>query len=262
LALEARLRKAWSDELFLNKYIPAVVAEETRYAQHDEFATCFSHLCDAFEIVDLPSGAIRDHSTNAWLLEETLCAMSTIDESRVQQWVKTLRRHQAQLLTWMAWLTPALTAFQTQLAQTLEHPAAQTQFIRLVAKQWRLRQALVNGHHHWRPATDRTTAMLHSVTAGSLTLVALAQRLADILDAACRTSSLVECINGLLKQFLHNRRSFASADDMQLYLNLFTLWHNMRVYQRGKRQGQSPYQRAGIQLHTDDWLELLGYAPA
>ena len=46
---------------------------------------------------------------------------------------------------------------------------------------------------------------------------------------------------------------------MQNYLNLFTLWHNMRVYQRGKRQGQSPYQRAGIQLPTDDWLELLGF---
>jgi len=262
LALEARLRKAWSDDLFLNEYIPAVTTEEKRYAQHDEFVTWFSHLCDALEIVDLPSGAIRDHSTNAWLLEEALRAMSNMDESRVQQWVKTLRRHQAQLLTWMTWLTPALTGFQAQLAQVLEHPLAQTQFIQLVAKQWRLRQALVNGHRHWQTAACRTVAMLQSVTAGSPTLAALAQRLAHILDATCRTSSLVECINGLLKQFLHNRRSFASADAMQAYLNLFTLWHNMRVYQRGKRQGQSPYQRAGIQLHTDDWLELLGYTVA
>jgi hypothetical protein len=144
----------------------------------------------------------------------------------------------------------------------IEHPLAQTQFIQLVAQQWRLCQALVNGHHHWQLAADRALSMLHSVTAGSPTLAALAQQLAGILDAACRTSSLVECINGLLKQFLHNRRSFASADAMQAYLNLFTLWHNMRVYQRGKRQGQSPYQRAGIHLHTDDWLELLGYTAA
>jgi hypothetical protein len=104
--------------------------------------------------------------------------------------------------------------------------------------------------------------MLQSVTTGSPNLAVLAQRLGDILDGACRTSSMIECINGLLKQFLHNRRSFASADAMQAYLNLFTLWHNMRVYQRGKRQGQSPYQRAGIQLHTDDWLELLGFPVA
>ncbi len=262
LALEAKLRKAWSDDLFLNEYIPAVAAEDKRYVQHDEFVACFSHLCDALEIVDLPSGAIRDQKTNAWLLEEALCTMSNIDESRVRQWVKTLRRHQAQLLTWMTWLTPALTDFQTQLTQVLEHPLAQTQFIQLVAKQWRLRQALINGQRHWRPALAHTEAMLQSVTVGSPVLAALAQRLAHILDAACRTSSLVECINGLLKQFLHNRRSFASAEAMQSYLNLFTLWHNMRVYQRGKRLGQSPYQRAGIQLHTDDWLELLGFAAA
>lgn len=260
LALEAKLCKAWSDDLFLNEYIPAVTTEEKRYAQHDEFVTWFNHLCDALEIVDLPSGAIRDHSTNAWLLEEVLSAMGNMDEARVQQWVKTLRRHQAQLLTWMKWLTSALAGFRTQLAQVLEHPLAQSQFIQLVAKQWRLRQALVNGHRHWQPAAERTAATLQCVTAGSPTLAALAQRLADILDAACRTSSMIECINGLLKQFLHNRRSFASADAMQTYLNLFTLWHNMRVYQRGKRQGQSPYQRAGIQLHTDDWLELLGFA--
>ncbi len=262
LALEAKLRKAWSDDLFVKEYIPAVAAEEKRYADHDAFVTWFSHLCDALEIVDLPSGTIRDYPTNAWLLEEVLSAMSTIDEAHVQQWVKTLRRHQAQLLTWMMWLTSALARFQQQLAQVLEHPLAQTQFIRLVAKQWRLRQALVNGQRHWQPAADRTAAMLQCVTAGSPTLVALTQRLADILDAACRTSSMIECINGLLKQFLHNRRSFASAEAMQTYLDLFTLWHNMRVYQRGKRQGQSPYQRAGIQLHTDDWLELLGFAAA
>jgi hypothetical protein len=130
--------------------------EEKRYAQHDEFVTCFNHLCDALEIVDLPSGAIRDHSTNAWLLEEALCAMSNIDESRVQQWVKTLRRHQAQLLTWMAWLIPALAGFQTQLAQVIEDPLAQTQFIQLVAKQWRLRQALIGGLRHQWPSSLAT----------------------------------------------------------------------------------------------------------
>jgi hypothetical protein len=67
-------------------------------------------------------------------------------------------------------------------------------------------------------------------------------------------------INGLLKQFLHNRRAFAaSTETMQNYLNLFTLWHNMRVYQRSKRQGSSPYQITGIHTASDDWLELLGY---
>jgi hypothetical protein len=262
MALEAKLRKAWNDERFLNQYIPAVMTEEKRYTHHTAFITWFGHLCDALEVVDLPSGAIRDPATNAWLLTESLAAMSLIDESRVQQWVRTLRRHQAQLLAWMDWLTPALAQFQPRLAQVIHDPLAQTQFMRLVAQQWRLRHALVNGQRHWRAAADHSAAILQSVVAASSSLASLARQLADILDAACRTSSLVECLNGLLKQFLHNRRSFASADALQTYLNLFTLWHNMRIYQRGKRQGKSPFQWAGIDLPTDDWLELLGYPVA
>ena len=83
--------------------------------------------------------------------------------------------------------------------------------------------------------------------------------LMHILDAAGHTSSLIECINGLLKSFLNNRRAFRHRETAQAYLNLFILWHNMRVYERGKRAGKSPYQWAGINPGTDDWLELLGY---
>jgi hypothetical protein len=88
---------------------------------------------------------------------------------------------------------------------------------------------------------------------------ALTTYLMNILDAAGHTSSLIECINGLLKMFLNNWRAFRNRDTAQAYLNLFVLWHNMRVYERGKRVGKSPFQWAGIDPGTDDWLELLGY---
>ena len=70
---------------------------------------------------------------------------------------------------------------------------------------------------------------------------------------------MIENINGLLKQFLHNHKAFRCSETLQLYLNLFVLWHNMRVFERGKRQGSSPYQLAGIDTGTNDWLSLLGY---
>lgn len=87
----------------------------------------------------------------------------------------------------------------------------------------------------------------------------MADQLSRMLDAACRTSSLIENINGLLKQFLHNHRAFRSPETLQLYLNLFVLWHNLRVFERGKRRGKSPYQWAGIDPGHADWLTLLGY---
>ena len=261
MVLEKKLRKAWKDDLF-SRYVTAVENEEKRYEQHAAFVTWFDHLCDALEIIDLPSGVIRDKATNQWLLDESLNAMAAIENDRVQKWLRTLRRYQTQILTWMDWLEPTLEAFQHQLAQVIDHPLAQAQFMRLVAKEWRLRQAITNGHRHLSAAARKTTAMLHSVLADMQPLVALAQQLSDLLDAACRTSSLVENLNGLLKQFLHNRRSFPSAEHLQNYLNLFTLWQNMRVFQRGKRQGMSPFQRAGIQMDADDWLTVLGYHPA
>ncbi len=259
MALETQLLKVWDDELFAQKYIPAVDNEERLYEQHAAFTTWFAHLCDALEVVDIRSGEIRDRTTNGWLLAESLSALEQIDHVRVASWVRTLRRHQTQLLTALNWLAAALAPYEQELAQTVPTPQARTHFQRQVARVWRLRQALISGHHALRPAAQQADEALQRLLADCPALTPLAQRLTEILDAACRTSSLVENLNGLLKQFLHNRRAFRSAQTLQHYLNLFTLWHNCRVYQRGKRQGQSPYQWAGIQTDSADWLELLGY---
>jgi hypothetical protein len=262
MELEEQLLAAWNDDLFARKYVPAVTKEERLYEQHAAFSTWFSHLCDALEVVDLASGEIRDKTTNAWLLEESLTALESVDHERVAKWVRTLRRYQTQLLTCLDWLAAALTPYEQELARTLTGQPARTQFMRLVARTWRLQQALINGRTRLTSMAQKSEQALQAALAGSPSLAHLAQRLTEILDGACRASSLVENINGLLKQFLHNRRSFRNAETLQHYLDLFTLWHNMRVYARGKRQGQSPYQHAGIQPGSHDWLELLGYPAA
>lgn len=258
LALEEKLLEAWDDRLFEEEYIPAVATEERRYDRHAAFCDWYGHLCDALEVVDWRSGEIRDVEINSWLLEETLSALEQIDHERVQEWVRTLRRHQHNLLTCLAWLADSLNPYEQALARVLPDAQARTQFMRRVAKVWRLRQALINGHSNLGTAAQIAQENLTLAIGGSPILTRLAQRLRELLDGACRASSLIESLNGLLKQFLHARRSLY-ADSLQRYLNLFTLWHNMRVYERGKRQGQSPYQRAGIQTSHEDWLALLGY---
>ena len=149
LALEKRLLKQWDETLFDEQYVPAVAQEGQLYAQHDAFVQWFEHLVDALELVDERSGEIREQPISAWLLEETLSAMSRIDHPRIQAWVKTLRRHQTQLLTSLDWLNTALQPWRQQLAQKMD---ARTQelFMRAGARVWRLRQALVNGQRHRR----------------------------------------------------------------------------------------------------------------
>ena len=258
IRLEKQLRKEWNEVLFDEEYVSAVAKEERYYNQHAEFSEWLSHLYDAFELVDWRSGEIRDRAISEWLLEETLTAMSTIDDSRVQKWVKTLRRHQSQLLTAFDWLDLSLQPYRQQITESV--PVEQQElFMRIVARHWRLQQALINGHSSFRQQADKAKIALDALIANTCEYRQLAEMLLSLLDAACRTSSMMEGVNKLLKQFLHNHQAFRSPETLQLYLNLFVLWHNMRIFERGKRRGQSPYQLAGIDPGTDDWLTLLGY---
>ena len=168
-------------------------------------------------------------------------------------------RHQHNLLTFLDWMAASLTAYQLQLAQTIDDPIQQHLFIRTTARCWRLRQALINGQTSFRTLAQQAEALLQSLTHNNQVLVQLASQLMSLLDASGHTSSLIECINGLLKSFLDNRQAFRNIDTAQAYLNLFILWHNMRVYQRGKRKGKSPFQLAGIDPGCDDWRALLGF---
>lgn len=256
--LEAQLLKAWDETLFDEKYVPAVMKEERRYDQHAAFAEWVSHFVDALELVDWRSGEIRDPAINEWLLEESLTAMTAIDHPRLQKWVKTLRRHQSQLLTGLDWLATSLQSYREQLSQVVSDDQ-QESFLQIVARHWRLQQALINGHRSFRQQAQEAAVAFESLIANGSQRRQMAEKLLDLLNAACRTSSMMEGVNGLLKQFLHNHQAFRSPETLQLYLNLFVLWHNMRVFQRGKRQGKSPYQLAGIDPGADDWLSLLGY---
>ena len=259
LDLEKQLLKQWDEHLFLDKYIPADAVETRLYDQHDQFAHGLVHLVDALELVDWRSGEIRERATNEWLLSETLTALERIDHPRVQKWVKTLRRHQPQLLTSLDWLAASLTDFRPQLARQLPHPLRQQAFCRTVARHWRLSQALINGHTRFSSLAQQAATDLQDWLTAQPHLQPLADQLQTLLDAAGRTSSMIENINGLLQQFLQQHRAFRNLDTLQLYLNLFTLWHNMRRFERGKRQGQSPWQIAGVDPGSDDWLALLGY---
>lgn len=262
LKLEKRLNKAWDETLFLHTYLPAVAQEERLLAQHDDFAQWLGHLHDAFELVDRRSGEIRDPATAAWLLTETVTALPQIEQPKVQAFVKTVRNHQAHLLTFLDWTAAALLGFRSTLAEQFPQPASQHTVKRTVARYWRLRQDLINGHPHAQRDARQAQAAFEALLLSAPACQPVAQRLFAILDGAGHTSSLVESINALLKRFLTSRQGFRNQQTRQAYLDLFVLWHNMRIFQRGKRTGRSPYPIAGIDPGGTDWLALLGFPAA
>lgn len=261
--LEKELAEQWDEALFWDKYIPTVAKEEAMIAEHDQFELCLNQLPDALTLVEGSHGEILDLTTCRWLFTACLDGLVDLTHKIISRFVRRLHKYQEQLLTFLSWTAAALAHWEEQLQATLIDPTAGRQFRQAVVRRWWLAQAVINGHHVHRFVAQEATALLQAVTETNQHLADLDLKLCQILDAAGRTSSLVESINSLLKAFLLPRKSFQKTENLQAYLNLFALWHNMRVYaSRCKRGGQSPFQLAGIDLGCDDWLTVLGFPPA
>ena len=223
-------------------------------------------LCDALEIVDWRSGEIRDREINAWLLDETIQGLRQLDHPRVKKLVTSLRKQQDELLTFLDWLEIQIVPWRRKLARILPDAQERVFFERTVARAWRLNRALVNGHRQFRSETVFSLALVAELIADDQKLRALADDLLNILENVVRTSCAAETVNSVLKPYLWVKRSFQSRETAQNWFNLFRLWFCMHPFKRShKRQGQSPFQLAGIKVctpdgrETDDWLEALGY---
>lgn len=197
--------------------------------------------------------------TADWLLSQTIDLMAALTDKRIQRFVTTLRNHQTHLLTCLDWIANDLPDWQRRLSHILPLASDAAAFQRTVARHWRLQQMLINGHKQWATLATEIALELDLWLKARPSLAAYVSALSHILDSAGHTNSINECINGILKPFLHNRQAFRSLETLQAYLDLFVLWYNMRTIQRGKRQGKSPFQIAGIQTDSDDWLALLGF---
>lgn len=238
-------------------------AESLRLAEaYDAFSEYATWVHQALQIVDLSSGEIRDRQTNQWLLDEAILAMAQVNHTEVVKMSQRLNDHKSRLLAYLNDLDQELPPLQTSLAAYLQEPQLAQVVLRAVARHWRLdHEVQSNQRRNFRPALARAQQEVDRWIAGNPFLEQWAQQLHALLDGVLRTSSAVENINSIFKPLVHRKKHFASADSAHNFVALFVLWHNMRVFQEGKRQGQSPFQILGINLGQTDWRTLLGYAP-
>ena len=73
------------------------------------------------------------------------------------------------------------------------------------------------------------------------------------LDEIVQASSMVECINSILRPYLNQSKNQVTQE----FLNLFMFYHNHRRYHKGKRKGKTPMEiLTGIE-QKEDWIALL-----
>jgi hypothetical protein len=82
------------------------------------------------------------------------------------------------------------------------------------------------------------------------------ERVSKVLRETVRASSVVECMNSVVRMHQARHRGLSQA-----LLDLKRLYWNCRTFAEGKRKKRCPYEHLGLKLPTDDWWELLQTAP-
>jgi hypothetical protein len=258
--LEKSLRKRWSESAFVD-WAATTQRAERLLAQSAQLRFWREMLWEAVELVDWRNGEIRDRAFNQWLWDESLAALQRLDHPRIQKLVERLRTQAPELLTFLASVEQPLADWQRRVAQHFTAPDWAALFQASVARLWRLEHAVRSGHLQFRAAAQRARQWVAEWMANDPTAQRLAEELLTLLERTVRTSSAAETINSVLRPYLNGRRECTDLGSRQLFLNLFALWFNLHRFERGPRQGKSPYELAGIDLGTNDWLTLLGFPP-
>jgi hypothetical protein len=258
--LEKRLNKRWTEAEF-EQWVTVTQRAESLLEQSVQLRLWHACLWDAVEVVDLRSGEIRDRAINHWLLTETLAGLRQLAHPRIQKLVERLDAQAPEWLTFLDGLAQPLAIWHTQLADHFPDRKWAAFFQASVARLWRLEHALRNGHRNSQAAAVTARQWVAEFVVDDPGAHRLAEDLVTLLERTVRTSCAAEAINSVLRPYLNGRRESTDLLSRQLFLNLFALWFNVHKFDRGPRQGKSPYDLAGIELGTDDWLTLVGFPP-
>ena len=258
--LEKQLRKHW-DELVFAKWAELEEQFDELVRQIDQLCFWRGCLWEAVELVDWRNGEIRNLAINQWLAEETLKGIKQLPHPRIQKLAERLENQLPEMLTFLDGIVQPLSDWQALVEQHFQDHSAAVCFQDSVARLWRLEHALRNGQKQFRKSALEAQQWLAAWIEDDPELKDLAEKLLNLLERTVRTSCAAETINSVLRPYLVRRRECTDLTNRQLFLNLFALWFNLHKFERGPRKGKSPYELAGIDLGTDDWLTLLGYSP-
>lgn len=81
-------------------------------------------------------------------------------------------------------------------------------------------------------------------------------RVAQVLLRTVRASSVVECMNSVIRMHQARHRTLTQG-----LLDLKRLWWNTRPFREGRRRKQSPYMHLGLRLPVHDFWSLIQMTP-
>jgi hypothetical protein len=189
-----------------------------------------------------PDGRLNDR---AWAEAEIAAAVAELPGER---WAKACRMVQ----------DPRALTFLDRLAEGLEQAEPRSEVREAVVEWWRLQQRGRRGGPRLHGVASVLTGAVQAQICGQLAAdwQGSAARVGRVLEQSVRASSVVECMNSVVRMHQARHRTLT-----QPLLDWKRLYWNCRDFAEGKRHGHCPYEHLGLRLPTYDAWALLQMDP-
>jgi hypothetical protein len=227
--VKVKARQAW-----INAEAALTLAEQRE--------TAYRRIVAALELFR-PDGLVNDRG---WAKAEIEAAVQDLPGAR---WAKFRR---------MA-LDPRALTFLDRLAEELQAAEPCAELRAALVKLWQVRHPRRLGSGAWACGKrDPVQMALHALICQKLepNWQAAYHRVAQVLRGTVRASSVVECMNSVLRMHQARHRGLS-----QRLIDLKRLHWNCRTFAEGKRRGHCPYEHLGLKLPTYEWWDLLQMTP-
>lgn len=249
---EKKLSSAKSDTVIekrLNSCCDAEDAITKACELHDDFHYLYIEIIHQLNSFD-SMGELRKRKDAEETIEIALDLMESLDYTPIKKDIASVRKALPDFLTYFATAEIAVKNGQTF--------SDNNDALKALYLAWQWDKAVIKSKETTRKHKAIEQRDLHLELAelfveNKAQYLALQQKIYKELDKIIQASSMVECINSLLRPYLNNSKNQVTQE----FLNTFMFYHNNRRYHAGKRKNKTPMEILTGKTQKEDWIGLL-----
>lgn len=233
----------------LNRCFEADKKAEQAIDLYDDFHYLYQYLIHQLNTFD-SSGRLRQHEQVKENMEAALHLMESLNHKTIQKKAVSIKKALPHLLVYFDDAAIALNNCQ-ELTENDDALCALT-----LAWQWHktVVKSKVTSRKHKAIEQEKFYLELAALFIDDTKKQAeLKEEIYAELDQIIQASSMVECINSILRPYLNTSKNNIT----QAFLNTFMFYHNHRRYHAGKRKGKTPMEILTAKEQKEDWITLL-----
>jgi len=228
-------------------YVQAVEKSKEMINRYDEFNYLYHCLIHELKLFDL-KGNLRHRDCVKENIECILDLIDTLNHKKISKAVSGIRKIVDNLLNYFDEAKTIVKHCQTF--------GIEEETLKCLCLSWQWDKVVIKSKVKKRKDYAIRQRQFYSEVAEGLMgedYEPLKEKVEAELNTIIQASSMVECINSILRPYLNNSKNQIN----QAFLNLFMFYHNHRRYHAGKRKNKTPMEILTGEKQQEDWIAIL-----